>query len=188
MVPAKTLPGQARHRGPQKILLLPTSAAAAQGCQAVLVTPAPAGERRTTLSCTPVKRGSGGKDAKDESASLALAVRRGRPPAHFWFLFVRAKRNSPQGETLPQEKDFVLLHTPLRLLRSHLPRPGGGLDAAPRNGVGKTRSQRRSLWITPPRTQSLKSSRAPALAPLQSALRRTAPPPGGSQGPRPGLS
>ena len=26
-------------------------------------------------------------------------VRRGRPPAHFWFLFVRTKRNSPSGET-----------------------------------------------------------------------------------------
>ena len=35
-------------------------------------------------------------------------VRRGRPPAHFWFLFVRAKRNSPQGEALPPKAGAAL--------------------------------------------------------------------------------
>ena len=58
-------------------------------------------EHGAVLRWALVKTGPGGKDAKDQSAPLALAVRRGRPPACFCLLFARAKRRSPSGETWP---------------------------------------------------------------------------------------
>ena len=58
---------------------------------------------------------------------MGAVVRRGRPPAHFWFLFVRAKRNSPPGETW---------HTV-------------SFGAVKRNGVGKLVSQRRQPLDAP---------------------------------------
>ena len=63
-------------------------------------------EHGAVLRWALVKTGPGGKDAKDQSAPLALAVRRGRPPACFCLLFARAKRRSPSGETWP----FLLAH------------------------------------------------------------------------------
>ena len=76
--------------------------------------------------------GTGGKDAKDKSASLALAVRRGRPPAHLCLLSVRTESRSPQGETLPQEKDFVLLHTPPPAAAQPPPPSRGRLGCGPK--------------------------------------------------------
>ena len=55
---------------------------------------------------------------------------RAQPLAHFWFLFVRAKRNSPQGETLLRKAGTAF--------------PTVSFGAVKRNGVGKKRFSRAS--------------------------------------------
>ena len=83
---------------------------------------------------------------------MALAVRRGRPPACFCLLFARAKRRSPQGETLRVPEGGT----------ASSGRKGPALAlASKRTGVGKSRSSG---------TQSLKQVKGPS--PWPSAARR----------------
>ena len=44
--------------------------------------------------------GPGVQALRTKARPWRLKFFRAQPPAHFWFLFVRTKRNSPQGETL----------------------------------------------------------------------------------------
>ena len=91
----------------------------------------------------------------------------GRKPLAFSDFLCEQKGTRRQAMPGPRRRALPFSIHPLRPLRGHLPRPGGGDGAVKRNGVGGNRSQRRQ-----------------PLEPPSVTLRVTAPPPGGKPGPQ----